>query len=380
MRSRLEKQRDQIEQALLARVYGVADPTGVTDLSYVRGFRAAASAALDFALSTLEKPDDRAPLVPPILLHQARLAARNGVGLDIVLRRYTAGHAVLVDLVFERAQAEETLTPDELRRLLALSSSTLDHLLASISEEYGRELQSHRAVSTDRRRVGQVERLLAGEPIDTAEIEYEFEGNHVALIGHGLGASEAIRALPSALDCRLLHVSPDIATVWAWLGTRRRLDPSDVVKALGSTKGKTAVALGELGGGVVGWRRSHRQAEAARVVLRLTEEGPVRYADVALSASMLQDDLLQTSLQELYLAPLDEERDGGATLRATLRAYFEARRNISSAAAALGVDRRTVTNRLRVIESKLPKPLGAVLPDIEAALRVEGYQSPLPLK
>jgi hypothetical protein len=38
------------------------------------------------------------------------------------------------------------------------------------------------------------------------------------------------------------------------------------------------------------------------------------------------------------------------------RAYFDAERNISSTAAALGVDRRTVRNRLRVIEELLGRP------------------------
>jgi DNA-binding PucR family transcriptional regulator len=58
-------------------------------------------------------------------------------------------------------------------------------------------------------------------------------------------------------------------------------------------------------------------------------------------------------------------------LRHTLRAYFAAERNVSSAAAALGVTRQTVTNRLRVIEETLDRPLGVWATEIEAALRME---------
>jgi hypothetical protein len=371
LRSRLEKQRPRVEQALLARVYGIADPTEISDADYVAGFRAAASAALDFVLSIIDDPDAPEPLIPPVLLSQARLAARNGVPIDTVLRRYTAGHAVLIDFLVEEVQRDQALAAQELRRLLAYGSSGLDHLLSSVSEEYARELRSRQDFSMDRRRALHVERLLAGEPIDATEFGYPFEAHHVALIGEGAGVQQLIRHLSSSIGCRLLFVGRDDATSWAWLGTRRPLDPADVLKKLDAAPKRLAIAVGERGQGLHGWRRSHRQAEAARVVVRQRDGGPIRYADVALLASMLQDDLLQTSLHELYLAPLEQERDGGAALRATLRAYFAAERNISSAAAALEVDRRTVANRLRVIESRLPRPLGAALPDIEAALKLE---------
>jgi DNA-binding PucR family transcriptional regulator len=97
----------------------------------------------------------------------------------------------------------------------------------------------------------------------------------------------------------------------------------------------------------------------------------VRYADVALLASMLRDELLVTSLRELYLDPLEEERDGGAVARQTLKAYVAAERNVSSAAAALGVSRRTVGNRLRMIERRLNRPLPAMIAAIEAALHLD---------
>ncbi len=55
--------------------------------------------------------------------------------------------------------------------------------------------------------------------------------------------------------------------------------------------------------------------------------------------------------------------------RETLRAYFEADRNVSSTAAALGVDRRTVRNRIGAIEELLGRPLRGSLADLEIALR-----------
>ena len=103
----------------------------------------------------------------------------------------------------------------------------------------------------------------------------------------------------------------------------------------------------------------------------------VRYADVALLASILQDDLLAISLRQLYLAPLSEERDGGSALRQTLRAYFAAERNVSSAAGALSVSRQTVVNRLHVIEERFERSLNSCAAEVEAALRLEDLGYPV---
>ena len=95
------------------------------------------------------------------------------------------------------------------------------------------------------------------------------------------------------------------------------------------------------------------------------------YADVALLAAIAADDLIATSLRQLYLAPLERARDGGKVARRTLRAFFEAERNVSSTAAALGVDRRTVRNRLGAIEDLLGRPLKGAEADLEIALRLD---------
>src|SRR4029077_15954907 len=100
---------------------------------------------------------------------------------------------------------------------------------------------------------------------------------------------------------------------------------------------EVALAIGEPAEGLAGWRQSHRQGAAAFNVARRRWKPIVRYADVALLASAMQDELLVSSLRQLYLEPLEAERDGGRVARETLRAYFGTERNVSSAAAALGV-------------------------------------------
>jgi DNA-binding PucR family transcriptional regulator len=80
---------------------------------------------------------------------------------------------------------------------------------------------------------------------------------------------------------------------------------------------------------------------------------------------------MTASLLELYLLPLRRERDGGHVLRETLRAYFAADRNGSSAAAALGVSRQTVANRLQAVERQLNQSLKVCADLLHVALRLE---------
>jgi DNA-binding PucR family transcriptional regulator len=116
-------------------------------------------------------------------------------------------------------------------------------------------------------------------------------------------------------------------------------------------------------------RLTHRQAQAAlRVALRRPKR-LTRYGDVMLLAAVLQDDVSARSLVDTYLSPLDGLRDG-PLLRGTLYAYFEAGRNVTTAAAALGVERRTVSYRLQAFEERLGCRLGTCLPEVELALRL----------
>jgi len=58
---------------------------------------------------------------------------------------------------------------------------------------------------------------------------------------------------------------------------------------------------------------------------------------------------------------------------------FRVERNVSSTAAALGVSRQTVSNRLRTIEERLARPLSDCAAEVDAALRLEELgHSPLP--
>ena len=115
--TRLRERRSEIEAAILTRAYAVSDPGKVEDPEYGLGLKEAVSGGLDYAIEGLET--GRAGLQPPPsqLLAQARAAARNGVSLDTVLRRYSAGYSVLSDFLVQECQ-ECGISSEELRKAL----------------------------------------------------------------------------------------------------------------------------------------------------------------------------------------------------------------------------------------------------------------------
>ncbi len=368
----LQARRTEIEGATLLRVRAVSAMPRAAGPEYAEGLRAAVAAGIGYGIEGIEHGERAAPPPPEALLAQARLAARSGVGLDTVLRRYFAGHTLLEDFMVEEAERSKSLGPSELKRLLRVQAALVDRLFAAVSAAYAEEAERGRQGS-ERRRLELIERLLAGEPLDASELDYELSAHHLGLLASGPGAEKAVASLARSLDAVLLALSREGGVVWAWLGRRGPLDVEDARRLAEATlPPEASLALGEPGEGVGGWRLTHRQARAALPVALRGPEQIVRYADVALLAAVLSDDLLATSLRGLYLEPLEAERDGGAVLRQTLRAYFAAGRNVSSAAVALGVSWQTVKNRLRAIEELIDRPLADCLADLEAALGLVG--------
>jgi PucR C-terminal helix-turn-helix domain/GGDEF-like domain len=373
---RLRARRAEIEQATLTRIHSVSGSGERSDPEYTDGLRAAVAAAVEYGIEAVERSEEHPAPIPTVLLAQARLAARHGVELETVLRRYLAGYTLLGHFLIEESERERPLRGASLKRLLRVQATLLDRLIAAVSSEYAREA-AERQGSAEQRRAERVKRLLDGELLDTSELTYDFDAHHLGAVVSGPEAAEAIRALAHALDCRLLLIPRGEEALWAWLGARRLPDSEELDHVSEQLPASLSLALGEPAQGLAGWRLTHRQAKAALPIALRSPGSVVRYADVALLASILQDDLLATSLRQLYLAPLSAERDGGAALRETLRAYFAAERNVSSAAAALGVNRGTVGSRLRTVEEYLDRPLSSCSAELEAALRLEDLGRPL---
>lgn len=370
LRERLQERRAEIEEAICRRAWEIDDPLEAADSTYAEGVRAAVRISIDCGLAVIEEGVEPSLPVPLPLLAQARLAARNDVPLDAVLRRYLGGYTLFANFLTQVAEEPPGVGSLELRELLLGLAIFFDRLMSVVGEEYRRELDA-RGESSERRLASRVERLLGGELVDTAAFDYDFDAWHVAIVATGPRARLALRDLGAALHRRLLLVNPGTDSVWAWLGGRSPIESEDVLQAAIKSGGaEFDLAIGEPAAGLSGWRLSHRQAKAAQPIVSRGSHGIVRYADVALLAAALRDDILASSLESLYLEPLAGGKDDGAALIRTLRAYFAAGRQVSSAAAALGVSRQTVASRLRAIEERINRPLESCAAEIETALRI----------
>jgi hypothetical protein len=377
---RLRQRRSEIEQTIFAYVRDtVPDQIGDVDVEYALGLRAAVGAAVDYGLTGIERGEDWPVPIPAAAILQARRAARGGVGLDTVLRRYIAGYTLLEDFVTD--EAERVVVGSDrtaLRQLRRIQVALLGQLTTAIADEYRAELERSRRSSAQH--LGErVQRLLLGESVDVSELGYELDAWHLGVIATGENAERAVRSLGAQLGREILLASRGGEMVWAWFGDRQRLAIADLGRLLlAKSHPGVSLAIGEPGRSVNGFRLTHRQAQAALLVALRRPQWLTRYADVALLAFALRDEALARSLVEIYLAPLDSPRKGSLALRQTLRAYLAAERNATSAAAALGVARHTVETRIRRVEERLGRLLSTCSAELDVALRLEELDDLLP--
>jgi hypothetical protein len=372
--ARLRARREEIGQEALNRTLGVSELPAEADPQYIEGLRAAVEAAVDYGIVAIEA-GERPPEPPALLLAQAGLAARNRIGLETVLRRYLAGHTLFSDFVVQEAAAVP-VSGGILRRLLMEQATQFDRLVAAVADTYNQESEA-RFGSPGRRLTEQVERLLTGRPCDGLELSYDLGSHHLAFVAIGSAAREALRKLATTLDSRLLMVGREQDTVWAWLGSGHSF-PEEALTQLPAALALDAlnVAAGGPARGLTGWRQAHREAQAALPVALRGPSTFVRYADVAPLAAVLKDEIFASHLRERYVRPLVSGRDGGIALRKTLSAYLSADRNVTSAAAMLGVSRQTVVNRLGVAERQVGERLSKRAVEFDLALRLAELTEP----
>jgi len=270
----LDQHRLAIEDELRNRAESVADTSAVTDPEYVAGLRGSIGAGLDYALSPLTCSEQHLPDVPAVILTQARLAARNGVRLEAIMRRCSAYRTVIKKVSIEVAVTLGLVGVIDLSGLIRAEGALFERLMEKVAETYTSE--ESWATSRDMRQFSLVRRLLAGEDVDTSELGYELSVFHIAAIVRGTGSSSVVKGLASALDCVVLTVKNGDGATWAWLG-RREPPPIGQIEELiaGVWPSSVNLALGEPNPGLDGWRRSHRQAAAAFPVALHTPGTPV---------------------------------------------------------------------------------------------------------
>jgi PucR C-terminal helix-turn-helix domain len=367
---RVRARRWEIETTVLARETRMLDKPALEDAEYEAGLRAAVQASLDYSLEGIERGEEWLGAIPPATAAQARRGACAGVSLDTVMRCRAAGDRCLGEAVMEEA---DHFSRELLGGVLRVHGTHADRLMASVAEEYKRE-QDRLRRTAGQRRSELVRGLLANELVDRAELRYQLDDAwHLGMIATGAGAEASLQSLLTAgIGRELLSIPCSEQSVWGWLGSSRPVTTAEVVQVTAkSLPDDVQFAFGEAAPGVDGWRLTHRQAQAARGVAIRRPLTITRYADVAPEALLLRDEALASSLVHIWLSPLGSAKDGGTTLRKTLRAYLAAGCNAKTAAFELGVVRNTVERHINEIEARLGRLPRTCAADLDIALRLE---------
>ncbi len=309
--------------------------------------------------------------IPPETAKQARRAAREGVRLDTVLRRYAAGNKSLEEFIMAEADG---IPSDVLCLILSDQGPQIDRLMESVAAEYRDELAQIKRSSVQKQADRILHFLESSSLVGPADVDYDFDHWHIGMVLAGPAdlTTRALRALADRLGYRLLSVTRDRETVWVWLGRSREPDITEIARFLSmDMPEETSVAIGEPRLGLDGWRQTFREAQAALQVMLYRPQPITRCRDVILVSAIVRDPALARSVVETFLVPLDGRGDYGEVLRQTLRAYFKADQNANTAASILGVNRHTVERRLRSIEKRLGQTLTTCGAQLQVALCAE---------
>jgi hypothetical protein len=337
------------------------------------GLRASCYGNVRVALQSLGGDREPPRNAPVEAMDEARATARADVGLEPLLHTYRIGHAVVLERFFTLLE-ELDLASTQRHSATLIGSKYLfayvDRVVGEISEEYAIERQRVLR-SSIQRRVQLVRDVLAGASIDSPELGYRLEQEHLAVVAVGSTADASLRDLARRLERTLLTVAMTDDTVWAWLGSPRRSDRNDW-QGLVWTRGHdtTRYAVGEPSRGIAGFRESHEQALAASRVSAHLAQRVTRYDDVALEAAMLSDVRAARRFVERELGPLTGRDPKATVLRDTLGAYLDWGLNAAAAAPALHVSDRTVAYRIRGIEELLGRSVLGRSSELAAAIRL----------
>jgi len=365
---RLRLRAGEIEGAIFHRVVSLSGQSQGKSADYTKGVREAVAEAMEYAFGAIEHGQEWHAQIPIAAIAQAHRAARAGVSLDTVLRRYSAGDRELTIYVNEEADG----LPYELRQEIARTQSpSVDRIMEVVAEEYEDELERIRRYPSSGL-INRMNSLLDGDLTVDLGPEYDIGGWHVAIVSSQAGAKELFQLLARELDACPLFTQDLAPSAYVWLGRRGGLDVHEIQGHLEKGLYEGRFALGESREGAPGWRLSHFEARAAFDAMPAGRGVVSRGRDFVVVAAVMKDPLLTEALLASYATPLNEDGDVmGADLRQTARAYFATGQQASAAAETLGVDRRTVRRRLQAIEERLGQRIEDCHAQLQIALDVD---------
>ncbi|MBF6164660.1 helix-turn-helix domain-containing protein [Streptomyces gardneri] len=305
---------------------------------------------------------------PARALVYARTLAQRDVPLSALIRAYRVGQAGFLDLAMR--YAVDLGGPDSAAAIIRIVNRTavyIDRVCEHVGVAYEQE-RDRWVGSRSGLRQEWVARVLDGSADDIGQAEqvlrYPLTGHHVAVNAWtdpqlsartALDVLDAVRAALAPLfgnPRRALLVPTDEREVRLWFSASRDLtiDADAIESSLAAMSLPVRVAVGGLGAGVAGFRRSLRQADRVRELVLLAGPGAPRAVshDQVAAVALMSGDIeelrrfVADCLGELVT---DDQRN--LWLRETLRVFLANNRSYAAAAQELAVHRNTIQYRVR---------------------------------
>lgn len=317
--------------------------------------------------------DPRGLELPAPTLAYARDGAQRDTSIQGLIRAYRIGHAFMWERILVIIEAE---VEDRQRFAVAVEQVSAwmhDYIDAAIglAEDVYTHEREEWVRSTAAIRAEAVRELLEGDHVDTASISrrlgYELDRSHVAVVAWRVpGDHEAAPPLESVLrglasevgvSRPLVHAVGHLMAVM-WIGLPE--SAANVLPPADWAPDGACVAVGDVGAGVDGFRRTYREAMEARRVatLRNAPDGTVtRYGDVALIALATADPVQARAYVARSLGPLYATDPTSVKLAETVAAFLDEGGSHARAATRLGIHENTVRYRVRQAEDLMGRPI-----------------------
>jgi DNA-binding PucR family transcriptional regulator len=337
---------------------------------------------------------------PTAALEYARRLAQHGVPVNALVRAYRLGQRRMNELIF--AELHEVDIPDAARVAVieAMSASMFDYIdwmsqqvVTVYEDERERWLENQNSLRGLRVR----EVLAANKAVDvdaaTTAIRYPLRWHHLGLVmwypeqrpaGDELARLQRfLRDLGEAVaaDAGPLFVAADQSCAWGWLPYRAAVPDAGAVVARVrrfalSRPDPPSLGIGTIGGGVEGFRRSHRESMEARGVAVVAQR-PDRSTPTVVAAedpglavvARLGADVAGTrDWVCTVLGDLAGDNENDARLRETLRVFLGCGSSYKLAAEELNMHFNSVKYRVGRAVARRGREIGADRLDVEVAL------------
>ncbi len=331
---------------------------------------------------------------PEEALSYARSYVHEGYSFELLTRAYRLGEHAYARLWLEQFHSrasDATELADSMGYFSDYLFAYIGAMNRPLSEVYTAEHERWIRGSVAMRSE-EVRAILAGAKVDVTEVSsrlrYRLDGRHLGFViwnqgeggkldgGHGPGVFDEMDRLAAELADRAGASSAlllPIGSYYAgWAAVGSDLDLSSLPRGRDGLR----IALGRVGRGVDGFRRSHQEALLTKRVASLSERPSVTcmsFGSVALDALLTHDLDEAKRFVHYEIGPLMDDSDASRRLAATLEIFLHEESSFVRAARRLGIHENTVAYRVRRAEELLGRRATDRQLELRAALRLAHF-------